>query len=152
MEAATVTELRAARKLQQQAEAYAKRAAREARRAENAAIHNAKRPRVPSNGSIGSVEANFSDGDSISSNRSPCLRVCVVGLGWYALRAHLPTLAALEARGCGIPGQRIKVVALVSRSTEAYGAAERRLGHSAICHNSLAAALADPQVWLKISR
>lgn len=148
MEAATVAELRAARKLQQQKAASAKRAAREARRAENIAIHNAKRPRVPSNLSVGSGKVKSSNHDSINGDRSPCLRVCVVGLGWYALRAHLPALAALESRGFGMPGQHIKVVALVSSSADAHAAAERRLGHSATWHTSLAAALADPQVGL----
>ena len=33
---------------------------------------------------------------NVSETRSRPVRLCVVGLGWYARRAHLPALAALE--------------------------------------------------------
>jgi hypothetical protein len=143
MQEPTVAEARVARKVQQQAEAASKRASREARRAENTAIHHIKRPRVPSTGPGSEIEACAADD---GSDHAPCLRVCVVGLGWYALRAHLPALASLEARGCGLLNVRVLVVALVSRSAEAHAAAERRLGHRAVLHASLAAALANPEV------
>jgi len=137
---------RAVRRAEKQAGQAAKLAAREARRQANAARHCVKRPRA-SDGADGDSGDDSQQQTRAGDASALVLRVCVVGVGWYAKRAHLPALASIEAKGTGSgSAARIRVVAFVSRSAAAHAAAERRLGHAAARHDKLESALADPDI------
>ena len=77
----------------------------------------------------------------VSGMASRALGVGLVGCSWFALRAHVPTLLALE-EGSGLYGSvRVRVVAVCSRTRKSMARAETALGRTVTrCVNALLAA------------
>ena len=73
-----------------------------------------------------------------------CVRVGLVGASWFALRAHIPALIRLEARGC-------RLVAVCSRTRKSAAKAEAKVRGSIPDrelrrHHKMEQLFADPEV------
>ncbi|KAL1500570.1 hypothetical protein AB1Y20_013225 [Prymnesium parvum] len=75
----------------------------------------------------------------------PCLRLGLLGCSWFALRAHIPALLALEA-----PARRrawrVRLVAVCSRTRKSMAKAEAAAGRPIARHARMEEMLADPRL------
>ena len=60
------------------------------------------------------------------SSAAEPLRVGLVGCSWFALRAHIPALLALEQGGCR--GFSVRIEAVCSRTRKSMAKAEAKIG------------------------
>lgn len=73
------------------------------------------------------------------------LRVAVVGLGWFAMRAHIPALRKIE-RSDLLPGVRVEVSLVCTRNARAHAKVQQQLGHMVRCVETLEDVLSDHSV------
>ena len=72
------------------------------------------------------------------------LRVGLVGCSWFALRAHIPALLALEQGGCR--GFAVRIEAVCSRTRKSMAKAEAKIGRSVVRHAQMQALIDDPKI------
>ncbi|KAL3895278.1 MAG: hypothetical protein SGPRY_013553 [Prymnesium sp.] len=75
---------------------------------------------------------------------TPLLRLGLVGCSWFALRAHLPSLLALE-EASSLPF-RLRLTALCSRTRKSTARAEARVGRPLTKHKQMEAMFSDREV------
>ena len=74
------------------------------------------------------------------------LRVGLCGCSWFALRAHVPALLALERAGGGCRGFAVRVDAVCSRTKKSMAKAEAKLGRAVRRHAQMQALFDDPAI------
>ena len=72
------------------------------------------------------------------------LRVGLVGCSWFALRAHIPALLALEQGGCR--GFAVRIEAVCSRTRKSMAKAEAKIGRSVVRHAQMQSLIDDPKI------
>ena len=72
------------------------------------------------------------------------LRVGLVGCSWFALRAHIPALLALEQGGCR--GFAVRIEAVCSRTRKSMAKAEAKIGRSVVRHAQMQVIFDDPKI------
>ena len=75
----------------------------------------------------------------------PTVRLGLVGCSWFALRAHIPALLALEQPQRGRPWA-VRLAAVCSRTRKSAAKAEARAGRPLVKHKQMEQMFDDPQI------
>ena len=79
----------------------------------------------------------------VAADTRPTIRLGLVGCSWFALRAHIPALLALEQPHRGREWC-VRLAAVCSRTRKSTAKAEARAGRTLVKHKQMQQMFADP--------